>query len=418
MADFLMDGSRTPRRKSRILPSMLFKRSIGPSTTTNTNGQGSEPGTWMQSMRRDAAEGTTAPATNFPGFDKTWSDTRRGGELNGFDSSSGPEAAASRSISTYATADVGFTGPTTSLSASLMLDDQPLDRLCEAMNQLVDKMTAVATIHMDLANFNESFGALLFGLKMNASNIEWTEAPTKESFERQEQREREAEILQEQQKELERIRQQQIEFERQQEELRREQERQAAEEHQRYLKTQRRHEVESMSSFASASRSRIPRTGGVGATMQGGRSDARPGLSRPIRPVTPSSASSSQQPGAMRLRVGRATVPSSSSSRVGAGGQVRKVKGRVVMKRMLDRLPLKYREEPHRSVLGLIMTSLEEHEQGRTLPELTAASGVSRQRCNEYLGVLIQAKEVARSNQRGVVFVLNPDRYPTPQRRD
>ncbi|KAG0267846.1 DASH complex subunit dam1 [Actinomortierella ambigua] len=428
MTDFLMDGSKTPRRKSRILPSMLFRRSLGTGATTNANGQGSELGTWRQSMRRDAAEGVTSAPTSFPGFDKTWSDSRRGGELNSSgEASSGPESAATaaatvvKGMSGYATMDSGPTGAKASLSTAVMLDDQPLDRLCDAMNQLVDKMTAVATIHMDLANFNESFGALLFGLKMNASNIEWTEAPTKESFERQEQREREMELMQEQQKELERIRQQQFELEQQRVAERREQERLAMEEHQRQLAAQRRLEADNSSPFASSSRSRIPRTGG--ATQ--GRPSSRPGLSRPIRPVTPSSSSTQQQSGAMRARTGRALPSSSSSSsnmvstsRVGVAGQVRKVKGRVVMKRMLDRLPLKYREEPHRSVLVAIMASLEEHEQGQALPDLTAVSGVTRQRCNEYLGVLIQAREVSRSNQRGVAFVLNPDRYPTPQRRD
>ncbi|KAG0238267.1 hypothetical protein BGW42_006547 [Actinomortierella wolfii] len=408
MVDSITDESKTPRRKSRILPSMLFKRSLGTSsTTTNANAQGSDLGSWTLSMRKNAAEGTTVPATaTFPGFDKTWSDTRRGGDLKGVEpSSSGHDAG-------NGVADSGLVGPTTSLSKVIMSDNQSLDRLCEAMDQLVDKMTAVAAIHMDLANFNESFGALLFGLKMNASNIEWLEAPTKESFERQEQREREAELLQEQQKELERLRRQQLELEQQREAERLEQERLAAEEHQRQINMQRRNESDDMPPFgsASASRSRIPRSGG-------GQSSSRSGLSRPMRPTT---TSGSQLPGAMRVRSnGRAiSNPSSSSSRVGPGGQVVKTKGRVVMKRMLDRLPLKYREEPHRSVLVAIMASLEANEQGQSLPELTAVSGVTRQRCNEYIGVLIQAKEVARSNQRGVSFILNPDRYPTPQRRD
>lgn len=59
------------------------------------------------------------------------------------------------------------------------------------------------------------------------------------------------------------------------------------------------------------------------------------------------------------------------------------------------------------------MRSLAEHVEGQTLPELVAIAGVIRHRCNEYLSVLVQAKEVVKSNQKGVVFLLNPDRYPS-----
>ncbi|KAG0380727.1 hypothetical protein BGX24_005845 [Mortierella sp. AD032] len=108
---------------------------------------------------------------------------------------------------------------------SKVLED-PVERLCLAVDQLVEKMAVVADIHAGLANFNESFGSLLYGLKMTAANVEWTEAPTKRSFERQEQREAEAIILQQQQEELEKIRHQQImekerEMERQRQEVER-----------------------------------------------------------------------------------------------------------------------------------------------------------------------------------------------------
>ncbi|KAF9167910.1 hypothetical protein BGX20_011464, partial [Mortierella sp. AD010] len=61
-----------------------------------------------------------------------------------------------------------------SQSISDVLEDS-IDQLCMAVDELVDKMAIVADIHAGLANFNESFGAFLYGLKMNAGNIEWTE---------------------------------------------------------------------------------------------------------------------------------------------------------------------------------------------------------------------------------------------------
>lgn len=53
--------------------------------------------------------------------------------------------------------------------------EDPVERLCFAVDQLVEKMAVVADIHAGLANFNESFGSLLYGLKMTATNVDWTE---------------------------------------------------------------------------------------------------------------------------------------------------------------------------------------------------------------------------------------------------
>ena len=69
--------------------------------------------------------------------------------------------------------------------------------------------------------------------------------------------------------------------------------------------------------------------------------------------------------------------------------------------------------QPHRGPIEAIMRSLSENIEGRTLPDLVAVAGVARHRCNEYLGVLIHAKEVIKTSQKGVVFSLNPDRYPS-----
>ncbi|KAG0310887.1 hypothetical protein BG000_006879 [Podila horticola] len=80
---------------------------------------------------------------------------------------------------------------------------------------------------------------------------------------------------------------------------------------------------------------------------------------------------------------------------------------------MAERLPLKYRDEPHRGALEAIMRSLGEHIEGQYLPELVAVAGVARHRCNEYLGVLVHAKEVIKTSHKGVLFQLNPDRYPS-----
>ncbi|KAF9169966.1 hypothetical protein BGX21_000278, partial [Mortierella sp. AD011] len=68
---------------------------------------------------------------------------------------------------------------------------------------------------------------------------------------------------------------------------------------------------------------------------------------------------------------------------------------------------------PHRGPIEAIMRSLSDHIEGQTLPELVSVTSVARHRCNEYLSVLINAKEIVKTNQKGVLFTLNPDRYPS-----
>ncbi|KAF9584389.1 hypothetical protein BGW38_006637 [Lunasporangiospora selenospora] len=302
----------------------------------------------------------------------------------------------------------------------------PVAKLSEAVDQLVDKMSVVSEIHLGLANFNESFGALLYGLKVASSNIEWTEAPTKESFERQEQRDTEVALLQKQQEELEYIRQQQLRIEREQEQARQQQEEEEAErleaEHAKaeMIATRRasanpRNALKSIGNSTNASGNRmntgIPRAAG-GVTK----------IRRPTAGLAGKSASSTvyggSGGGANQSRTPPRRVASTSlvagPSRVGSGGQVRKMAGKLVMKRMADRLPIKYRDEPHRTPIEAIMRTLAENIEGLYLPEVVPVTNVPRHRCNEYLSVLSHAKEVVKSSgQKGVLFALNPDRYPS-----
>ncbi|KAG0038237.1 hypothetical protein BGZ82_000748 [Podila clonocystis] len=282
--------------------------------------------------------------------------------------------------------------PTEARPISKELED-PIATLCVAVDQLVEKMTVVADIHKGLASFNESFGSFLYGLQMNASTVEWSEAPLKGHFERQQQREAEAELLRRQQEELEQIRQRQLVLEQEQEleRQRLEEERQEAE------------RARAAETAAASSKLQKPRVVASKARALGGSGGSG------------GSGSIAGGGGAGRGRIPRPVASSSSAgpSRVGPGGQVRKLAGKLVMKKMAERLPLKYRDEPHRGALEAIMRSLGEHIEGQYLPELVAVAGVARHRCNEYLGVLVHAKEVIKTSHKGVLFQLNPDRYPS-----
>ncbi|KAG0047683.1 hypothetical protein BGZ83_007308 [Gryganskiella cystojenkinii] len=263
----------------------------------------------------------------------------------------------------------------------------PIDKLSVAVDQLVEKMAIVADIHAGLAYFNESFGSLLYGLKMNAANVDWAEAPTKLSFERQEKREIETAIFQQQQEELEQIRRQHIlEQEQEQERQRLEVERQAEER----LRAAMQQNNNINNSASSGNRQRRP----VGASA---KAKVMSGISRiPAARVK-------QPPSAM----------SGGASRVGQGGGVRKLAGRIVMKKVAEKLPLRYREEPHSGPIEAIMRSLGDNMEGQQLPDLVSVAGVARHKCNDYLQLLVQAKEIVRTNNKGIVYTLNPARYPS-----
>jgi len=59
------------------------------------------------------------------------------------------------------------------------------------------------------------------------------------------------------------------------------------------------------------------------------------------------------------------------------------------------------------------MRSLGEHMEGQQLPDLVAVAGVARHKCNDYLNLLVQVKEIIKTTNKGIVFSLNPDRYPS-----
>lgn len=64
------------------------------------------------------------------------------------------------------------TSPFVSITKEL---ESPINQLADVFGQFVGKLESVSDINAKLAQFNESFGAFLYGLKMNAENVEWTE---------------------------------------------------------------------------------------------------------------------------------------------------------------------------------------------------------------------------------------------------
>ena len=152
------------RRKSRIGPGLL--RSIGVSSGTGTLTAGATTAaTTTTTSGPGTGIGGDAPNTLF-------SSIRQDSETN-------PLRRSQRQHHSLDNAESGAEAPQEASFAHFQPISKeiadPVDRLCVAVDQLVDKMAIVADIHAGLAYFNESFGSLLYGLKMNAANIEWAE---------------------------------------------------------------------------------------------------------------------------------------------------------------------------------------------------------------------------------------------------
>ncbi|KAF9953886.1 hypothetical protein BGZ70_000070 [Mortierella alpina] len=370
------------RRKSRIGPGMLLTRSVGQGGAFTTAASTATTTTTTAAAAGRPSEGNPSLFSTLRQQDDEANPLRRSQHYHPLNASLGPKPDLDHDLPIVLAQCIPI---------SLEVGD-PLDQLCMAVDKLVDTMAVVADIHAGLAQFNESFGSFLYGLKMNGGNVEWTEAPTKQSFERQEQREAEAILLQQQQEELERIRHQHL-LEQEQEERRR-------------LEEEERLEAERVKASLAMLRS----SGNNSNGNTHGNYPKRTGI--PVVTKGRGMAGTSRIPAA-RNNGARPVGSASGASRVGPGGAVRKLAGKMVMKRVADRLPLKYRDEPHRAPIEAIMRSLADNIEGQYLPDLVAVAGVARHRCNEYLGVLIHAKEVIKTSNKGVLFSLNPDRYPS-----
>jgi DASH complex subunit DAM1 len=59
-----------------------------------------------------------------------------------------------------------------------------LEELSDGMATLDTNMQHLQSVHENLSRFSESFSAFLYGIKMNAWCVEFSEAPSGESFQR------------------------------------------------------------------------------------------------------------------------------------------------------------------------------------------------------------------------------------------
>ncbi|KAJ1985069.1 DASH complex subunit dam1 [Dimargaris verticillata] len=78
-----------------------------------------------------------------------------------------------------------------------------------------------------------------------------------------------------------------------------------------------------------------------------------------------------------------------------------------VIKSILDDLPAKYQELPHRHHTEAIVKGLLNNRDGMYLHELIREASLSRTKIMEYLNALVESRNVSKLSRKGLLFTLN-----------
>ncbi|KAJ1963158.1 DASH complex subunit dam1 [Dispira parvispora] len=84
----------------------------------------------------------------------------------------------------------------------------------------------------------------------------------------------------------------------------------------------------------------------------------------------------------------------------------------VVIRKIIDDLPVKFRDPPHRGYTEATLKCLFKTRDGLYLHELIREVGISKIRAVEYLNGLATAGHVVKLSRKGLLFMLNPQKYP------
>ncbi|RUS20803.1 hypothetical protein BC937DRAFT_94351 [Endogone sp. FLAS-F59071] len=95
---------------------------------------------------------------------------------------------------------------------------------------------------------------------------------------------------------------------------------------------------------------------------------------------------------------------------------IRKYTGKININKIIERLPLKYREQqPHRENMEKVLKTLKLHPHGSNMPDLVSESGTQKHKCTDCLNALVHSKDVIKVTQQGslVLYQLDPVKYPS-----
>ncbi|KAJ1914198.1 DASH complex subunit dam1 [Tieghemiomyces parasiticus] len=107
--------------------------------------------------------------------------------------------------------------------------------------------------------------------------------------------------------------------------------------------------------------------------------------------------------------VGRATKNLPAKSK--ASGQ-RKMTVAAALKVIFSNIPKKFHEQPHKGHVDTIVKIMFKQKDGVYLHDVIREASLSRTRATEYLNLLVNSGHASVLSKKGLLYVLDPQRYP------
>ncbi|KAJ2831103.1 DASH complex subunit dam1 [Coemansia furcata] len=95
-------------------------------------------------------------------------------------------------------------------------------------------------------------------------------------------------------------------------------------------------------------------------------------------------------------------------------GGVKRRKAVFQTRRITDLLPSRFKDQPHKGAIELILKELSMNREGLYAHEILrdVGGGLTRSRCTDYMNALVQTDAVKRVNKKGHLFFLDPEQFP------
>ncbi|KAJ1879103.1 DASH complex subunit dam1 [Coemansia sp. RSA 1722] len=145
------------------------------------------------------------------------------------------------------------------------------------------------------------------------------------------------------------------------------------------------------------------------------------------RPPTPPTPEVAPQVPSSAMSVDSFQEAEQHVSGVSKGGAAERGKKRVVIKtgmkrrkpvfqtrRITDLLPSRFKDQPHKGVIELILKELNLNRDGMYAHEIVrdVGGGLNRNKCMDYMNALVHTESVVRVNKKGHLFYLDPEKFP------
>ncbi|KAJ2723209.1 DASH complex subunit dam1 [Coemansia sp. Benny D115] len=83
-------------------------------------------------------------------------------------------------------------------------------------------------------------------------------------------------------------------------------------------------------------------------------------------------------------------------------------------RRITDLLPARFRDQPHKGLIEMVLKELNMNREGMYVHEIVrdVGTGLTRNKCMDYMNALVYTESVIRVNKKGHLFYLDPEKFP------